>query len=105
LRLTLGKPFDNLSVKPRGTPKRSERLRMGSYDLLARVPTRRGKVMAAENSTKRPYQKPTIERIDLIGEEMAQTTSCKGQNRAGKSQPRSCQIGGAVTSCKTAYTS
>lgn len=56
-----------------------------------------------EHRPKRPYQKPTIERIDLVGEEMAGVPNCKRTTGGGKNQtfPNPCRItGGAPVRCR-----
>jgi hypothetical protein len=57
---------------------------------------------------KPAYHKPTIERIDLIGEETTQTTNCKGPRGGGKgtTYPNPCLIEGTKPkSCKASATS
>lgn len=46
--------------------------------------------------TKRAYRKPTIERIDLVGEESAAVPNCKRTTGGGKNQtfPNPCTITG-----------
>jgi len=48
--------------------------------------------------TKRPSVKPVIERITLVGEEMAANPNCKRSNGGGKGAtfPSPCQITGGV---------
>jgi hypothetical protein len=49
-----------------------------------------------------PYRKPTIERIDLVGEEAAAVPNCKRNNGGGKNRsfPNPCRItGGAGLRC------
>jgi hypothetical protein len=51
---------------------------------------------------KQPYRRPTIERIDLVGEEMAAVPNCKRTNGGGKNRsfPNPCRItGGAGVRC------
>jgi hypothetical protein len=51
---------------------------------------------------KRAYQKPTIERIDLVGEETAAVPNCKRDNGGGKNRtfPNPCRTtGGAGNKC------
>lgn len=47
-------------------------------------------------SQKQPYQKPAIERIELVGEESA-ATGCKRTTGGGKNMtfPSACRITGA----------
>lgn len=52
--------------------------------------------------TKRPYAKPAIERIDLVGEETAAVPNCKRDNGGGKNRsfPNPCRTtGGAGNKC------
>ena len=49
---------------------------------------------------KRAYQKPTIERIDLVGEESAAVPNCKRTTGGGRNRtfPNPCRITG--TRCR-----
>ncbi len=51
-----------------------------------------------DTKPKRAYQKPTIERIDLVGEETAAVPNCKRSNGGGKNRtfPLPCRIDGGV---------
>jgi len=53
---------------------------------------------------KRPYQKPTIERIILLGEEMT-IAGCKQDTGGGKGQmvPNPCDLGTKPKNCKTVF--
>jgi hypothetical protein len=48
---------------------------------------------------KRPYEKPVIERIELLGEEMVATPNCKRTTGGGKNMtfPSACRITGGTT--------
>ena len=50
-----------------------------------------------DSKSKRAYQKPVIERIDLVGEETAAVPNCKRTTGGGKNQtfPNPCIIAGA----------
>lgn len=51
--------------------------------------------------SKRAYHKPTIERIDLVGEETTAVPNCKQATGGGKGQtfPNKCRITGGFA-CK-----
>jgi hypothetical protein len=52
--------------------------------------------------TKRTYVRPTLQRIDLVGEESAAVPNCKRTNGGGKNRsfPNPCRtIGGAAVRC------
>ena len=60
--------------------------------------------MDTKNS-KRSYHKPTIERIDLVGEETAAVPNCKRSTGGGKNQtfPNPCRsTGRAAVICRGA---
>jgi len=50
-----------------------------------------------DSKSKRAYQKPVIERINLVGEETAAVPNCKRTTGGGENQtfPNPCQITGA----------
>lgn len=47
---------------------------------------------------KRPYRKPVVERIDLVGEETAAVPNCKRTTGGGKNRtfPNPCRTTGGV---------
>ena len=56
----------------------------------------------AVTPTKRAYEKPTIERISLLGEETAAVPNCKRATGGGKNRsfPNPCRTsGGAGNKC------
>jgi hypothetical protein len=58
--------------------------------------------MEARGST-RPYQKPVLERINLVGEETAAVPNCKRTTGGGKNQtfPNPCRTTGPpATRCR-----
>lgn len=51
-----------------------------------------------EAKPRRAYQKPAIERIDLVGEETAAVPNCKRTTGGGKNRtfPNPCRITGGI---------